>query len=139
MEVTNYGKNQPFSKKKLKMADFLYGGMEKKLFALGNKNLRLMCRFNLALDDALMEVARPTIGKDIAVQKWLEEMLHKALASYVEQVTSKSQSRSEKLCEQVKALGDTPEGFFALHTVLKPSNCSAEELRDEYISEKYGV
>ena len=98
-----------------------------------------MCRYNLAVDDALMEVARPTISKDIAVQKWLEEMLHKALVSYVEQVASKPQSRSEKLYEQVKALGDTPEGFFALHTVLRPSRYSAEELRDEYISEKYGV
>ena len=98
-----------------------------------------MCRFNLAVDDALIEKARPTIGKDIAVQKWLEEMLHKTLVNYVEQVTSKSQNRSIKICEQVQALGDTPEGFFALHTILKPSSYSAEELRDEYISEKYGV
>lgn len=38
-----------------------------------------------------------------------------------------------------KALGDTPEGFFNLHTVLKPSKYSAEELMDEYLSDKYGV
>ena len=45
----------------------------------------------------------------------------------------------EQICRQVKALGDTPEGIFNLHTVLKPSKYSAEELMDEYLSDKYGV
>jgi hypothetical protein len=45
----------------------------------------------------------------------------------------------EQICRQVKAFGDTPEGFFNLHTVLKPSKYSAEELMDEYLSDKYGV
>lgn len=98
-----------------------------------------MCRYNLAVDDVLMEEVKPHIGKDIAVQKWLEEMLHKALLSYAEQFASVPRNRSERICQQVQALGDTPEGFFNLHTVLKPSNYTAEDLRDEYISEKYGV
>lgn len=98
-----------------------------------------MCRYNLAVDDTLMEEVRPHIGENVAVQTWLEEMLRKALLSYVEQLSMESKTRSERICEQVKALGDTPEGFFGLHTVLKPSKYSAEELRDEYVSEKYSV
>ena len=98
-----------------------------------------MCRYNLVVDDTLMEEVRPHIDENVAVQTWLEEMLRKALLGYVEQLSMESKTRSERICEQVKALGDTPEGFFGLHTVLKPSKYSAEELRDEYISEKYGV
>ena len=98
-----------------------------------------MCRYNIAVDDALMEEVRPHIGENVAVQSWLEEMLRKALESYLEELAKESKIRSERICQQVKALGDTPEGFFNLHTVLKPSKYSAEELIDEYLSEKYGV
>lgn len=103
------------------------------------KNKKPMTRYSIGIDDALMEEVKPHIGKDIAIQIWLEEMVHNALLSYAAQFATESKSRSERICQQVKALGDTPEGFFALHTVLKPSMHSPEELRDEYISEKYGV
>ena len=100
---------------------------------------RNMCRYNIAIDDALMEEVKPHIGKDVEIQSWLEEMLHKALMSYAAQFASMPQNHSEQIYRQLEALGDTPEGFFNLHTVLKPSHYTAEELRDEYISEKYGV
>ena len=98
-----------------------------------------MCRYNIAVDDALMEEVRSHIDETVAVQSWLEEILHNALVSYVEQNTKESNARSERICQQVKALGDTPEGFFGLHNVLRPSSYSAEDLKDEYISEKYGI
>ena len=98
-----------------------------------------MCRFNLAVDDVLMEEVKPHLSKDVAVQKWLEEMLHKALLSYAEQFASESRNRGRNIVEQLKALENDPEGFFKLGTILKPSKYSAKELRDEYISEKYGI
>lgn len=98
-----------------------------------------MCRYNLAVDDTLIEEVKPHIDENVTLQSWLEEMLRKALLNYAEQFAQDSKTRSERICKQVKALGDTPEGFFNLHTVLKPSRYSAEELKDEYISEKYGV
>ena len=98
-----------------------------------------MCRYSLAIDDALMEEVKPHIDNDVAVQAWLEEMLHKALLSYAERFASESRNRGRDVVEQLKALENDPEGFFKLGTILKPSKYSAEELRDEYISEKYGV
>lgn len=98
-----------------------------------------MCRYNIAIDDTLIEELKYHIDKDIEIQTWLEDMLHKVILSYVAQFTTDSRSNGERVCRQVEALGDTPEGFFGLPTVLKPSNTSANELRDEYISEKYGV
>ena len=104
-----------------------------------NKTIRIMCRYYLTVDDALIEKVRPHIDKNVAIQSWLEDMLQMALMNYAEQFSKESKIRSEQICQQVKALGDTPEGFFNLHKVLKPSRYSAEELKDEYISEKYGV
>lgn len=46
---------------------------------------------------------------------------------------------SIRINDAVMALENDPEGFLKLGAVLKPSPYSAEELRDEYISEKYGV
>ena len=101
--------------------------------------LGAMCRFNIAIDDALLEEVKPHLDKDVEIQTWLEELLNKVFLSYVEQFATDSKSHSEEVCSQVEALGDTPEGFFDLHTVLKPSKISSEELKDEYINEKYGV
>ena len=98
-----------------------------------------MCRYSLAIDDTLMEEVKPHIDSDVAVQAWLEELLHKALVSYAAQFATESRNRGRKVVEQLKALENDPEGFFKLGTILKPSKYSAEELRDEYISEKYGV
>ena len=98
-----------------------------------------MCRYSLAIDDGLMEEVKPHIDSDVAVQAWLEEMLHKALVSYAAQFATESRNRGKKVVEQLKALENDPEGFFKLGTILKPSKYSAEELRDKYISEKYGV
>lgn len=101
--------------------------------------LSAMCRYNIAIDDALLEEIKPHISKDIELQAWLEEMLHKALLSYVAQFSSELKGHGEEVCSQLEALGDTPEGFFGLHSVLKPSSVAPEELKDEYIAEKYGV
>jgi hypothetical protein len=98
-----------------------------------------MCKYNLAVDDVLVEEIRPHIGKDVAMQSWLEDVLHQALVSYAEKLEIQSKNHSETIYKQVKELGDTPEGFFGLGRILKPSRFSAEELKDEYIREKYGV
>ena len=98
-----------------------------------------MCRYNIAIDDALLEEVRPHIGEDVAVQAWLEELLRKALMSYAAQFANSNDSNhGTTVVEQLKALENDPDGLFKLDGILKPSQFSAEELRDEYLSEKYG-
>lgn len=99
-----------------------------------------MCRYNIAIDDALMEEVRPHIDRDVAVQAWLEELLRKALLNYADQFADSSVSNHGKtIVEQLKSLENDPDGLFKLDGILKPSQYSAEELRDEYLSEKYGI
>ena len=101
-----------------------------------------MCRYNIAVDDALMEEVRPLIGENEAVQAWLEEMLRKALMEYLKEKSSvRDVARErERLLERVKRL-ENSSGFSALGGILgtPPAGFSWEELRDEAISEKYGI
>lgn len=99
-----------------------------------------MCRYNIAIDDALMEEVKPHIGGDVAVQDWLEALLHKALLSYAAQFADHNVLNHDKrIVEQLKSLESDPDGLFKLGGILKPSEYSEEELRDEYLSEKYGL
>ena len=99
-----------------------------------------MCRYNIAIDDALMEEVMPHIGRDVAVQAWLEELLHKALLNYAAQFANSGESNySTTIVEQLKSLENDPDGLFKLGGILKPSEYSVEELRDEYLCEKYGI
>lgn len=101
-----------------------------------------MCRYNIAVDEALMEEVRPHIGENVAVQSWLEEMLRKALESYLEQMaTQKDRSKErEQVLERVKEL-ENSSGLSMLGGILgKPhAGFSWDELRDEALSEKYGI
>ena len=97
-----------------------------------------MCRYNIAIDDALMEEVRPYIGGEVAVQAWLEELLHKALLNYAAQFANSGESNhGSTIVEQLKSLENDPDGLLKLDRVLKPSQYSAEELRDEYLIDNH--
>ena len=46
---------------------------------------------------------------------------------------------NKDIVEQLKSIENDPNGLFKLSEILKPSRYSAEELRDKYLSEKYGI
>ncbi|MBR5747514.1 MAG: hypothetical protein IKY01_01865 [Prevotella sp.] len=98
-----------------------------------------MCTYNVKIDDQVLEQAKPLFEGDSAMQAWLEDTLHKALLDYMRQYGAIKHDADESVYKQVKALENDPLGLLKLGSVLKPSQYSAEELRDGYISEKYGV
>lgn len=98
-----------------------------------------MCTYNISIDDAVMEQLKPHFSGDAAMQTWIEGVLHHALLDYVAQFESFSLANDEHIYQQVKALESDPDGLLKLGSILKPSKFSIEELKDEYISAKYGV
>lgn len=100
-----------------------------------------MCTYNVRIEDEVMEMVRPHFDGDAALRVWIESQLDKAMKEYAMQfVTSPSaEDKSEDIYQRVKALEQDPRGLFKLGSILKPSQYSAEELRDEYLSEKYGI
>ncbi len=98
-----------------------------------------MCTYNVSVDDYVIEQVRPHFASDTDIQIWIEGILHRALLDYVNKKGNMQTLQSEKVCEKVKALESDPDGLFKLRDILTPSKYSAEELRDGYITDKYGI
>ena len=102
-----------------------------------------MCRYNLSfsIDDQVVEVVRPKVGSDKALEAWMIQVLRKSMADYARELRAQAASaaKCEDLLSRLKALPNTPEGFLQLDTVLSPAKSSIEELREEAYSEKYGI
>lgn len=99
-----------------------------------------MCTGNIRVNDAVMERVKPYFGGDRELWHWIENVVDKAMKDYAAQYeTEMTNVEKNRIYEEVMALENDPEGFLKLGAVMKPSPFSAEELRDEYISEKYGV
>ena len=100
-----------------------------------------MCTYNVKIEDEVMEMVKPHFDGDAALRIWIERQLEKVMKEYAMQfrVSSSAEDKSEEIYQRVKALEQDPRGLFKLGSILKPSKYSAEELRDEYISEKYGI
>lgn len=88
-----------------------------------------------------MEMVKPHFSGDKDIWLWVEKVVDQALKDYAQQFKEESENRSENehVYQQLKALESDPMGLLKLSSVLKPSNLSVEDLRDEYISEKYGI
>ena len=85
-------------------------------------------------------MVRPHFEGDKELWAWVENVVDQAMKDYAAQFTSAlKDSTNERIYQQIKALENDPEGFLKLNSILKPSQYSAEDLRDDYISEKYGV
>jgi hypothetical protein len=68
-----------------------------------------MCRYNIAIDDALMEEVRPSIGDGVDEVVWVQlqvEALFRRLAA-----EAKSQKKHVMLSQRLRGIGTAPEGF----------------------------
>lgn len=102
-----------------------------------------MCRYNLkfSIDDQVVDVVKPKLGGDKALEAWMIRMLKKVMTDYAHELRAQTTSTTtgEGLLAKLKALPNTPEGFLQLDTVLSPAKTSIEELREEAFAEKYGI
>lgn len=98
-----------------------------------------MCTFSVKIDDAVVEMMRPHFQGDEALRTWVEKQIYRTMRDYAMMLAMHKEDRSESVYQQVKALENDPCGLFKLGNILKPSLFSAEELRDEYVNEKYGI
>ena len=97
-----------------------------------------MCRYSLSFNDAVVNEVRPHFADEKALRLWMQTQMEKLMREYAAQFKEPSKS-DDQLLYKLKALGDTPEGFLMLDTVLTPSHSSLEELREDAYYEKYGI
>lgn len=129
-----------------------------------------MCRYNLSfsIDDQVVDVVRPKLGSDKALEAWMIRVLKKSMADFARELkaqaarkadgeTTDDEPRGElsslklsrgeeevdgsQLLSRLKALPNTPEGFLQLGGILGEArkDFSWEELREEAYAEKYGI
>ena len=98
-----------------------------------------MYTYNIRIDDAIVSRAKKIFGGEKAMQIWIEDVLNKALLNYTSQVSKPKPIDSEEVYLQVKALENDPNGLLKLGSVLLPSPYSADELRQDMVSEKLGL
>ena len=97
-----------------------------------------MC--TITIEDNLVEQLRPVLGTDSDVKDWMQRQVELAVLQYVQQLQSRSmrQDALQRLLDFASAdpntitLGD-------LEGILPATQASFDDLRDEYISEKYGI
>ena len=93
----------------------------------------------MSFNDAVVDEMRPHFADEKAMLMWMQAGMERMMREYAAQFRNRTATDGTELLRKLQAIPNTPEGFLALHTVLKPSSYSAEELRNEYISEKYGI
>ena len=102
-----------------------------------------MCKYNISIDDAVMERVKPHFSGDDAMKTWLEEVLHQAMLEFANQIESRkaSQAHSQELLQKLESLKDDPDGFFKMGGILGhvDQKTSWEQLREEALSEKFGI
>jgi len=102
-----------------------------------------MCRYNLNfnIDDKVVDIVRPKLGGDKALEAWMIRMLKKVMTDYAHELSAENSTvaNGEELLKKLYVLPNTPEGFMQLDTVLRPAKTSIEELREEAYAEKYGI
>lgn len=99
-----------------------------------------MCTYSISIEDNLIEQLRPALGANSDVNAWMQHQIELAVLQCIQQLKSKSM-RQESI-RRIKAIAEADGSTLSLRDfegILPASQTSIEDLRDEYICEKYGV
>ena len=101
-----------------------------------------MCTYSFTLDDKLLESISPEFSSRQSMESWLQREFELLVRHHAERVTAASkEKRKDELARRILALEDCQgsEGFYNMGGLFSDSKMSVQELRDEYVSEKYGI
>jgi len=69
-----------------------------------------MCKFSIAIDDALMEEVRPTIAEGIEESVWVQMQVQALFAKMAENARNK-QKNDLRLSQRLRGIGHAPKDF----------------------------
>lgn len=95
-----------------------------------------MCTVSIKVNDALLKKALGNMEGNVEIAEWMQQQIE-AILFRMALASEKSES-IQRILSFSKADGDVVS-LCDLEGILPATNISFEELRDEYISEKYGV
>ena len=102
---------------------------------------RIMCRFNLSFNDAVVDEMRPHFADEKAMLMWMQAGMERMMREYTAQFSKKTAIDGKELLRKLQAIPNTPEGFLQLGGILgKPEGSfSWDDLREDAYAEKYGI
>ena len=69
-----------------------------------------MCNFNVAIDDAIMEVVRPTITEGMEESAWVQMQVQTLFAKMAENA-KRSKKDGLSLSQRLRGIGHAPKDF----------------------------
>lgn len=69
-----------------------------------------MCRYSIAIDDAVMEMVRPSIAAGMDEDTWVQLQVENLFAQMAEKSRNKKQN-GLRLSQRLRGIGHAPEGF----------------------------
>ena len=69
-----------------------------------------MCNFNVAIDDAIMEVVRPTITEGMEESAWVQMQVQTLFAKMAENA-KQSKKNGLSLSQRLRGIGHAPKDF----------------------------
>lgn len=86
-----------------------------------------MCTFDLSFNDSLVENIRPFFKDEAAIKEWMQHQMEYVISQfYTSKASTQPQTKTfVHSLSHLRGIGD--------------SSMSIDQLRDEYLKEKYGV
>lgn len=89
-----------------------------------------MCTYNISIADSLAQQARETFGNNEDMSMWMQQQIEHLLIQYV----MKEKSRKQRKADSV----NHKHALSEFRGILE-SKESFSKVREDYISEKYGI
>lgn len=101
-----------------------------------------MCTYTFTLDDRLVGIISPQFNGQKAMQQWLQQELELLIVKRAEKTAQKQNLQDKEL--EKKRIMDFASGrrnmtFADLKGIMSGATHSAEEMRSDYLNEKYAL